>query len=196
MNLKETFIKPGKKKKTDDAIKLNNCELKNDKSYRESITSERLLQSYNILKNYVIISMGLGMVPVPIFDLVALIGIQIKMVHSLAKQYGIPFKQDVAKSLVMSLISTALGVAGVMGMASLSKVFPMLGALFGGATIASLSSSLTYAVGRVFIWHFEQGGTLLDFDPKKMHKFFKRELKVGKEVSKDLEASLSNSYSE
>ena len=66
------------------------------------------------------------------------------------------------------------------------KSFPVIGSVIGGATVSVLSGALTYAVGRVFIQHFEQGGTLLNFDPKKMREHFKRELKDGKEVAQSL----------
>ena len=179
----------GNKENINKVNKQSVSELNHNEIYGELVASERLLQSNNILKNYVISAMALGAVPIPLFDLVSLIGIQVKMVHGLAKHYDTPFKADVFKSLLMSLISGALGVGGVLGMASLSKAFPMLGSLIGGATAASLSGSLTYAVGRVFIWHFEQGGTVLDFDVKKMSALFKYELESGKEVSEDLEDS-------
>lgn len=149
--------------------------------------SERVLKANNLVKNYVITSMGLGLVPLPAFDLVALFGVQVKMVHGLAQDYEVPFKQEAVKSVVMSVLSGAIGVAGVMGIASLTKSFPVVGSLAGGATISVLSGAATYAMGRVFIQHFEQGGTLLNCDVKKMREHFKRELKEGKEVAEGLQ---------
>ena len=153
------------------------------------VASERVLKSTNLVKNYVITSMGLGLVPVPLFDLAALVGTQIKMVHGLAKDYDVPFKKEAVKSIIISLLSGALGVGGVIGIASLTKMFPVIGSFIGGATVSVLSGALTYAVGRVFIQHFEQGGTLLNFDPKKMREHFKRELKAGKEFAQGLKSS-------
>ena len=48
----------------------------------------------------------------------------------------------------------------------------------------------TYAVGKVFVQHFEMGGTLLDFDPTKTKEFFAREYKEGQKVAADLRASV------
>lgn len=185
----KNFMKNLGSKTKDKGAKINNKEASINELPEELVASECLLQSNNIVKNYVIISMGLGMVPVPLFDIVALIGTQIKLVHRLAKHYEVPFKRDLVKSLLISLTSGVLGVSGVIGMASLAKVFPIFGSLVGSATASSLSGSLTYAVGQVFIWHFEQGGTLLNFDPKKMRKLFKRELEEGKAISEDFETS-------
>jgi len=38
----------------------------------------------------------------------------------------------------------------------------------------------------VFVQHFESGGTLLDFDPKKMREYFASKLAEGKEVAAKL----------
>jgi hypothetical protein len=40
---------------------------------------------------------------------------------------------------------------------------------------------VTYAIGRVFVQHYEMGGTLLDFDPDKTKAFFAEQFRVGKE---------------
>lgn len=57
--------------------------------------------------------------------------------------------------------------------------FPGMGALLGGATTVVTAAAGTYATGMVFTHHFEQGGTLLDFDPVKSRAFFQREFDVG-----------------
>jgi uncharacterized protein (DUF697 family) len=38
------------------------------------------------------------------------------------------------------------------------------GSVLGGLTIGALEATVTFALGQVFIEHFESGGTLLDFD--------------------------------
>lgn len=160
-----------------------------DEAYGDLVASKRVIHADNIVKNYVITSMGLGIVPLPIFDLAALVATQVKMVHGLTKHYDVPFKGEIVSSLITSLLSGVLGVGVVIGAASLFKSFPVVGSLVGGGTVSVLSGALTYAVGRVFIQHFEQGGTLLNFDAKKMREHFKRELKAGKEAVQNLGSS-------
>ena len=94
--------------------------------------------------------------------------------------YEVPFKENITKSLLASLLSGASSVIGVMGLASLAKTIPVLGTLAGGGGVAVTAASVTFATGEVFTRHFESGGTLLDFDPHKMKALFKRELKNGK----------------
>ena len=47
---------------------------------------------------------------------------------------------------------------------------------FGGAT--------TYAVGKVFIQHFEMGGTLLNFNPDEVRKYFQEQYQQGMKKTK------------
>jgi uncharacterized protein (DUF697 family) len=153
-------------------------------SIEEKLTAaaraDRLTRAQSLTKNYMLAAAGLGLIPIPLVDLGGLMALQIKLVHSLANHYQLPFKENVVKSLVTSLVSGATSVVGVMGLASLAKTVPILGTLGGGGGVAVTAAAVTYAVGEVFIRHFESGGTLLDFDPHKMKALFKRELKNGK----------------
>lgn len=152
----------------------------------ELMAAERQTAANSLIKNYVIAAAGLGLVPLPLVDLGGIMALQIKLVHGLAKHYGVPFKENVGKSLITSLISGAGSIVGVMGISSISKIVPGLGTLGGGASVAITAGSVTYAVGQVFARHFESGGTLLDFDPKKMRDLFKSKLKEGKEAAQKL----------
>ncbi|MDE2463441.1 MAG: GTPase, partial [Alphaproteobacteria bacterium] len=42
-------------------------------------------------------------------------------------------------------------------------------------TLPSLAAASTYALGKVFIQHFESGGTFLDMDPDKVSAYFKEQ---------------------
>ena len=74
-----------------------------------------------------------------------------------------------------------------MTLASLAKAVPGLGtATTGVITVSVLGGATTYALGSVFVQHFESGGTLLDFDAKKMRAYFSNKLEEGKGVVADL----------
>jgi len=51
----------------------------------------------------------------------------------------------------------------------------------GMVSMAALGGAGTYAVGKVFIEHFESGGTFLSFDPDKVREKFKALFEKGKE---------------
>jgi hypothetical protein len=73
-----------------------------------------------------------------------------------------------------------------MTLASLAKAVPGLGTATGMISVSLLGGATTYAIGSVFAQHFESGGTLLDFDAKKMRAYFSTKLEEGKAVAADL----------
>lgn len=150
----------------------------------EPQASERLAEANSLIKNYVIAATAFGLIPIPLADLGALMALQIKLVHGLATHYGVPFKENMVKSLIASLLSGATSIVSVMGLASIAKAIPVLGTLGGGASVAITGGAVTYAVGQVFAKHFESGGTVLNFDPNKMREVFRRKVKEGEEVAR------------
>jgi hypothetical protein len=46
------------------------------------------------------------------------------------------------------------------------------------------AAAVTWAMGRVFIQHFETGGTLLDFNAEKMRDYFKSEFEAASSKGK------------
>jgi len=156
-----------------------------DLDYEEEEIS--LIEADSTIKNYVIAAMALGLVPVPVFDIVAIVALQLKMIHALTRIYGVTFTENVAKSLVLSLIGGILPVTAAASLASMIKVVPFAGSLVGSASVCILAGALTYAVGKVFMQHFESGGTLLDFSPAKVRELFRKEFARGKDVASDLE---------
>lgn len=98
--------------------------------------------------------------------------------------YEVPFKKHLAKALLSTLMgSLASGVAAPVAGSAL-KLVPGIGTLVGGAGMATLGGASTYAIGRVFKQHFEEGGTLEDFDPNKVGEELDIELVKGKQLAK------------
>ena len=146
----------------------------------------RSSQATNIVKKHVIVTMGAAMVPIPLFDLVALSGVQLKMLYSLTKLYEIPFSKNVGKSSIASLLGGVMPTSAAMTLASLAKAVPGLGTATGIISVSILGGATTYAIGSVFMQHFESGGTLLDFDPKKMREYFSTKMQEGKDLAANL----------
>ena len=69
---------------------------------------------------------------------------------------------------------------------SLLKVVPVLG--HAGAFVATpiVAGAATHALGKIFIQHFEAGGTILDFEPEKVRAYFRQELEKAKTTVRDL----------
>lgn len=146
--------------------------------------------SSNIVKNHVIASLTLGLVPVPLFDLAALTATQMSLLNSLSEYYDVDPDGSDKKSLVTSLIGGSLPIAGVLGLSSMTKLIPGIGSLIGSASLSLSAGAVTYAIGQVFIMHFEAGGTFEDFDPKVAKAYFKREFNNGKAFVSSLKDEL------
>jgi len=122
-----------------------------------------------------------GILPLPVLDLALITGVQIKMLADLSELYGVPFSANVVKSSVASLIGGVIPVSGISsGSASLVKAVPLVGPLIGMVVAPAFAAATTWAVGRVFVSHFEGGGTLLDFDVEKSRKYFRQEFDSAK----------------
>ncbi|MBI1206008.1 MAG: DUF697 domain-containing protein [Azospirillum sp.] len=155
-----------------------------DKTGESNAAPPEFSEVNGIIKDHVIATMALGLVPVPIFDMVAVVATQLRMTHKLSQAYGVKFVDNVAKSVILSLIG---GVVPVQATAVLAAAFfkfvPGIGSFVGGAGVSILSGALTYAIGKVLVQHFESGGTLLDFDPARVRERFKAELDIGKKAA-------------
>ncbi|MDP4782204.1 MAG: DUF697 domain-containing protein [Gammaproteobacteria bacterium] len=109
-------------------------------------------------------SAAAGFIPVPYLDLAGLAAIQVQMVLDISKIYG----QKADKELVRGAVATLLGTMAPASLAapvagSFLKLVPGLGSLAGGASMAALGAAATYAIGKVFTQHFEDGGNVESF---------------------------------
>ncbi|MCB9048815.1 MAG: DUF697 domain-containing protein [Lewinellaceae bacterium] len=153
----------------------------------ENQTPETVLKSTEELKRAAdritvrntLFAAGAGLIPFPAIDAAILLGIQLNMIRSIANAYHVEFKENLVKSIIGSLIGS-IGAAGVM------KAIPGLGTILGGLTTSATAAAATYALGKVFTQHFDQGGTLLDFDPVKSREFFEKEFEAGRMFVSDV----------
>jgi uncharacterized protein (DUF697 family) len=145
-------------------------------------------------------AMGAGSIPLPLADLAAVTGVQIQMLSRLSELYGVPFSENSVKSIIASLVGglipSKFGWSAGYVVASTVKSFPVVGTLLGIGTVAVVAGASTYAVGKVFVRHFEQGGTFLSFDSAKVKEYFKEQYGKGAEVVKGSKRAASATKSE
>lgn len=151
-----------------------------------SVPEGRQERLEKLAKHHILAAMGVGLIPVPFVDVVALMGVQLNMIKKLSAEYDIPFKQDRGKSIVTSLMGGLLSTEIGVGLSSLIKCIPVIGQTTGAVTMPVVAGGATYAVYRVFVQHFESGGTFLDLDPAKVKSYFTEQFTKGKNVAKDL----------
>jgi len=139
-----------------------------------------------IIRNHVMGSMGVGLIPLPLLDLAALAGIQLNMLRRLAGSYNIPFSKDKGKNVLASLLGAGISLPIATTLASLVKAVPIIGQAAGALSLPATAGASTYAVSKVFTQHFASGGTFLDFDPEKVKAYYFEMLKEGEKVAAEL----------
>ncbi len=137
-----------------------------------------------IINKYMAASAGAGMVPVPLLDTATLTGVQIKMLHGLTVLYELEFSVPIAKTLLSTLAATSFRYTFGRTLLSFAKAIPLLGQLTGSVGMGLLGMASTYATGKAFSYHFEQGGTLHNFDVKAMSQYYQQQLEKGQEVAR------------
>lgn len=134
-------------------------------------------QAHRIVHKHMLSSMSLGAIPVPFIDVATLTATQLSLVESLSQHYTGQFEKKKAKALISSMLLGALPASSLLLLGSTYKLIPGFGSLVGAASTSTLSGAITYATGRVFIKHYEQGGNLQNFDVQQQKQFFKQVLK-------------------
>ncbi|SLM31110.1 conserved hypothetical protein [Desulfamplus magnetovallimortis] len=150
----------------------------------ETDTAKRLDEANKIVRNRMIASVGAGLIPLPVVDIAALTGIQMDAVRALSKLYNVNFTQNIGKTAISALTGGIFPVASGPWVSSAVKTVPVVGQLMGTISMPVVAGASTYALGQVFIQHFESGGTFLTFDPEKVKEHFKQEFEKGKVFAK------------
>ena len=143
-------------------------------------------EALNIVRRNVLWAMGVGLVPLPIVDVVGVSAIQLKMVRELADHHRVPFSETDARSIIGALVG-GIGSVTAAGVAfSLLKFVPLIGQTAAAVAMPATVGAATYAVGKVFAQHFAAGGTLQNIDPGAMRDYFRMEFEAAKETVREL----------
>jgi len=159
----------------------------NEEVEAENVNNDkRELEADKIIKNHMLGSLAFGAVPLPLIDLVGLTTVQLNMLRKLSNLYGHTFSEELAKKAIASLLGSGLTLPVAAGLFSLVKIIPVIGQSAGVVALGSTAAASTYAIGRVFVKHFESGGDFLSFNSKKAKEEFKEEFDKGKEAASEL----------
>lgn len=137
-------------------------------------------QAERLIKRHALIALAVGAVPLPWLDLTALAGLQLDLVRRLAGRYEVEFSDQAGKSAIAALLGGTFPVSVSTNLATLAKGVPVVGSVIGGASLAVIGAASTYAVGKVFVQHFESGNTMLTFDPEKVRAYYTEQIARGR----------------
>ena len=129
-----------------------------------------------IISNAVKWSAAAGVIPIPYVDLVALGAVQFTMVRDLCSLYQVKADTKIVQTLVTTTFGSLAPTVVSTGLVGSSlKLIPGGGTLLGSASVAAFSAAATYAIGKVFVRHFENGGTLQNFSAENIQDELKDE---------------------
>lgn len=167
---------------------MQDIERQNGKK-REVMTAAdelRIIKAEKIVHKHVLWSMGLGLIPLPLVDTGTVSLMQLKMLFKLSRFYNVPFQRNVVKTLIASLLGFISGNAvGRSVIPAVMKLVPGVNWI-GMASMSVFSGAATYAIGSIFVQHFEAGGNFLNFKPEKVKSHFSRLYQDGKDLVKEL----------
>jgi uncharacterized protein (DUF697 family) len=142
-----------------------------------STVPDRLEKALHIVKANVGWSTAAGVIPVPLLDLAAISAVQFRMVKQLTDLYGIPFNKAAVDSIAGALVGGGSVLVIAPPAASLMKAIPIVGTFLSTWIAPAAAAAATYALGKVFIQHFESGGTLLSLDPEAHRNYYYQEFR-------------------
>lgn len=156
--------------------------------YEEHKTDDerRKLEAYEKIRNYSYGTAGGSIIPIPLLNMGAVVGLQVKLVNEIAKIYNVSVRKGQAKSVVISLLSTIGAHSMATGsLRSLLWFVPVVGPLVSSLSFPIFSGAITYAMGIIFLTHFKAGGTLEDFKASDFALMYRREFEKAKDVMKE-----------
>ncbi len=145
---------------------------------------ERQNEALHTIKNHTITAMGVGILPAPGLDLIALSGVQLNLLRKLGALYGYKLSDETGKKLLGSLLGGYLPLVIAAPVASILKFIPGVGIAAGVLAQSTVAGATTYAVGKLFLQHFESGGDFLNFKPSEMGQKLREQVEEGKEFIK------------
>lgn len=144
----------------------------------------KIAEADKVIKQYMLAALGVGLVPYPVIDMTVLVAVQLKMLHSLADVYKAECSEELNKEIVTACLGSIIPVSLSFNVSYLLRLLPY-GWIIKGVSTSAFASAFTYAIGKLFVQHFESGNTFLTFDPQQVKDYFAAQFEKGKaEVSK------------
>ncbi|MGL5878095.1 MAG: DUF697 domain-containing protein [Xenococcaceae cyanobacterium] len=99
---------------------------------------------------------GIGVVPIPFSDAIAIVPIQVGMLAGISTTFGLSIDESFFMTIVGSVVVGAGGtIAGRTIVSGLLKLIPGVGSVIGGTIAATTAAALTTAFGKAYITALE-----------------------------------------
>jgi uncharacterized protein (DUF697 family) len=130
----------------------------------------RHASAMQIVYRFMAMSAGAALIPMPGIDTAILAGVHVALIKRLCEHYDVSFEEHAARNVLIAVIAGFVpGTIGSVIGRKILRMLPSSARVFGWALFSASSAALSYGIGRLFIQHFESGGTLLSFDATRIH---------------------------
>jgi uncharacterized protein (DUF697 family) len=132
-------------------------------SHPDSDEIRRRMRAIAIVERHANLSAIGGVIPLPIANMASVAAIIVRMVKSLSSLYGVPFERTRARAVIIGLMGGVMPT-GLATVATSTLVYLVPGYNLIGLAVSSVTAA-AYArsIGQLFVEHFENGSTLIDF---------------------------------
>lgn len=150
----------------------------------EALLEQRRQKAAGCIRNHVVASMGVGLIPSFLIDVAGVAAIEVKLIRDLAEIYEFPVPHKlVAYKILISLIGSLGPLYLAVKLQSGVKSVPVVGHAFYTSVLSITNGAAVYAVGKIFQMHYESGGTFLSSKNSTLQHFFKEKLAEGKQLA-------------
>lgn len=160
---------------------MGNDMIVNDTNQADALAKEltqykRLDAAGSIIVSATKWSVAASLIPIPFLDMASLGVIQVNMIVDITKLY----EQKVSRNAVQGVVSVLFGTLAPFGaahyaMSSIPKFLPGYGTAVGAVTLATFGAAATYSVGKIFVRHYENGGSFSNFSASAIQADLKKE---------------------
>jgi uncharacterized protein (DUF697 family) len=130
------------------------------------------LRAERIVRHFALGALSVLLVPTLLAEWVLLPALQLVLIHKLCDSYGQKFVLNAAKAKITLFLSWLFLLSTADAGSVVLRHLPLIGTGWRRVSTALIGSASTYAIGKVFILHFESGGTLLSLDPEKIWQYY------------------------
>lgn len=173
--------KPGFEAEESECESVSQGEPETAEEYVETVVVPESAKVEKAIRDSVYASMGIGIVPLPLFNVAAVTGSNLNLARKLSDLYGVEFKEGVAKKIIIAMTGASAGVLASPIVETALIGLPLIGLPLAIGTKPILNGTATYAIGRMFVTHFERGGSFIGANVDAMKEDFSAAYKNSRE---------------
>ncbi len=132
-----------------------------------------------IIRQHAFLASASGLIPWSGVDVAAVTAVQTRMVGELAGTYRIAFDRHQVRTVLYAVMTGVFSKAVAFGARQVFNSFSHFGKWAGPLTNAAAAGFFTVAAGEIYRRHFEQGGTLDDFDIARFGEYLQHLIETG-----------------